>query len=61
MKNLMMKLHLTMKEVRNNKIIINFMISFHIQSTDKVDKDNDPSSDTDVETQTNHSISIGGI
>ena len=32
-----------------------------IQSTDIVDKDNDPSSDTDGETQTHHSISIGGI
>ena len=32
-----------------------------IQSTNKVDKDNDPSSDTDVETQAHHSISIGGI
>ena len=32
-----------------------------IQSTNKVDKDNDPTSDTDGETQTHHSISIGGI
>ena len=32
-----------------------------IQSTNKVDKDNDPSSDTDDETQTHHSISKGGV
>ena len=32
-----------------------------IQSTNKVEKNNDPSSDTDVETQTHHSISKGGI
>ena len=32
-----------------------------IQSTNKVEKDNDPTSDTDVETQTHHSISKGGI
>ena len=32
-----------------------------IQSNNKVEKDNDPSSDTDHETQTHHFISIGGI
>ena len=32
-----------------------------IQSTNKVETDNDPTSDTDDETQTHHSISIGGM
>ena len=33
----------------------------YIQSTNKFEKDNDPTSDTDNETQTHLSISNGGI
>ena len=38
-------------------MIFVLLLSADIQSTDKVEKGNDPSSDTDSETQTYHSIS----
>ena len=38
-----------------------FSIIVDVSSTDNVDKDNDPTSDTDGETQTHHSISEEGI
>ena len=42
-------------------MIFVLLLLVDIQSTDKVDKDNDPSSDTDGETQTHHSTSKEGI
>ena len=44
-----------------NTVLLSIIILVDVPSTGNVDKDKDPSSDTDGETQTHLSISKGGI
>ena len=47
------------EEVKSMLLLLFLLVD--IQSNNKVEKDNDPSSNTDHETQSHHFISIGGI